>query len=450
VTLAARVLAGHAVLLLVIVGALAAAGELSGLALAVAAGSVGAAAAISVALSLLALRHLGQIAEAAAGLADGDLGRRAPESPSPETYALAHAFNRMAATLEERLATATEERNRLIASLDSSVDAVVALDEKGRVAFANAAAERLLSRSRAELEGRPFAWLLPEAEVVEALRASREEGRQETRVIQRPNRQHLQLFVTPIVGGGEGWSALVIFHDLTEVKRVEEVRRDFVGNVSHELRTPLAGLKSVLETLSAGALDDPDTARGFLTRADGEVDRLVKMVEELLELSRLESGEVPMAQEPVQIGAVLETAVDRLRPRAERKGANLGLDLASGLPQVLGDADRLERVATNLIGNAIKFTQPGGTVRVSAASSNGAVTVTVSDTGVGIAPEDLPRVFERFYKADRSRGDPGTGLGLAVVKHTVEAHGGSVTVDSEQGRGSAFSFSIPAAPTPRE
>ncbi|MEX0800424.1 MAG: ATP-binding protein [Dehalococcoidia bacterium] len=444
--LSARILAVHAILLLVVAGVLAAAGELDGLTIGVAAAAVGVSAAISVGLTALTLRSLGGIVDAAEGLAGGDLSRRAPPTTARETELLASAFNRMASRLEERVAAAMEERNRLMASLDSSVDAVVALDESGHVAFANPAAAELLSRPREELEGQPFAWLMPEADVVEALRVSREEGRRETRVIERPNRRYLQVFATPIVGGGEGWAALVIFHDLTEVKRVEQVRRDFVANVSHELRTPLAGIKSVLETLSGGALEDPKTAREFLARADGEVDRLVKMVEELLELSRLESGEVPMAQEPVALASVLETAVDRLRPRADRQGAQLTLEVTPGLPSVIGDSDRLERVAINLIGNAIKFTERGGAVRVSAAATNGVVTVQVSDTGVGIAPEDLPRVFERFYKADRSRGDSGTGLGLAVVKHTVEAHGGSVAAESEHGRGSRFSFSLPVAP----
>jgi len=221
------------------------------------------------------------------------------------------------------------------------------------------------------------------------------------------------------------------------------VRRDFVANVSHELRTPLSSIKSVLETLQAGALEDRKVAKDFLLRADMEVDRMVQMVEELLELSRIESGEVPLAQEPVEMGTVLARAVERIKPQAEKQNLTLTLEVPPDLPPVIGDGDRLERASVNLLHNAVKFTPAGGSIQASAYFANGAVTVRVSDTGTGIDSEELLRVFERFYKADRSRGSRGTGLGLAVVKHTVEAHGGTVSVESTPGRGSTFSFSIP-------
>jgi two-component system phosphate regulon sensor histidine kinase PhoR len=249
----------------------------------------------------------------------------------------------------------------------------------------------------------------------------------------------------PIVGGGE-WVALVVFHDITEARRLEQTRRDFVANVSHELRTPLASIKSVIETLQSGALNEEAVAQDFLSRADAEVDRMVQIVEELLELSRLESGQVPLAKEPVDMGSVLSRAVERLRPQAEKKGLSLTLEQAPDLPPVIGDADRLERVALNLIHNAIKFTPDGGSVGVSATLAEAAIKVEVSDSGVGIATEDLPRIFERFYKADRARGSGGgTGLGLAVVKHIVEAHGGTVSVESREGHGSTFRFFLPTA-----
>jgi two-component system phosphate regulon sensor histidine kinase PhoR len=280
---------------------------------------------------------------------------------------------------------------------------------------------------------------------VQALRACREEGSQKTCLIERPNRQYLQATITPIAGGGE-WTALAVFHDITEARRVEQTRRDFVANVSHELRTPLASIKSVIETLSSGALDDRAAAQDFLSRADAEVDRLVQIVEELLELSRLESGQAPLAKESVDMGDALSRAVERLRPQADKKKLNLTLEQALDLPPVIGDADRLERVALNLIHNAIKFTPDGGSISVSAALGDDAVRVEVSDSGVGIAAEDLPRIFERFYKADRARGSGGgTGLGLAVVKHIVEAHGGAVSVESREGHGSTFRLSLPIA-----
>jgi two-component system phosphate regulon sensor histidine kinase PhoR len=216
------------------------------------------------------------------------------------------------------------------------------------------------------------------------------------------------------------------------------------------LRTPLASMKSVIETLRGGAVHNEKAAREFLALADGEVDRLVQMVEELLELSRIESGDVPLTRRPVDLAAALARAVERLRVRAERQGLRLTLQVAPGLPPITGDAERLERVAVNLIQNALNFTPAGGSINVSACREDGAVTVRVRDTGVGIAPEDLPRIFERFYKADRVRGPKdaglaggGTGLGLAIVKHTVEAHGGRVSVESRMGEGATFTVTVP-------
>ncbi len=343
------------------------------------------------------------------------------------------------------VAAASQERDRLAAALNSSVDALLAVDPDGRIAFANAAAGQLLQQE--SLAGNSFAFVLPNEHVSAALRSSRENGRRHSTLIEQPGRRYLQVITTPIVSG-EDWSVLVVVHDLTDAKRTEQVRRDFIANVSHELRTPLASLKSVIETLQEGALEDRAAAREFLARADAEVDRVVQIMEELLELSRIESGEVPMAQQPVEIADVLARAVIRLRHQAQREGIDLTLTAVPDLPPILGDAERLERVAMNLIHNALKFTPSGGSVRVQAACVDGSVVVNVSDTGAGIAAEDLPRIFERFYKADRARSGAGTGLGLAIVKHTVEAHGGAVAVESAEGRGATFTISLPAATLP--
>jgi two-component system phosphate regulon sensor histidine kinase PhoR len=406
------------------------------------------AAGLSLAIGSTIMRPLGRLAGAARSIASGNLAERVRPRPSGEVGELADAFNYMAESLQELVAAASQERERMIAALNSSVDAVLAVDAEGRITFANRAAERLFERSGGDLVGKPFAWAMPNEEVMEALRASREDGRRETRLVERANRQYFRVITTPIIGGGE-WAALVVFHDLTDVRRVEQVRRDFVANVSHELRTPLASIKSVIETLAGGALEDEAAARDFLSRADAEVDRMVQLVEELLELSRIESGELPMSREPVEMASVVADAVERLRPQAEKQGLSLTVDIAADLPPIIGDAERLARVVVNLLHNAVKFTLAGGSVQVSAGLAEGAVTVRVSDTGVGIAPEDLPRIFERFYKSDRARASGGTGLGLAVVKHIVEAHGGTVSVESEQGRGSTFSFAIPVPSSPR-
>jgi len=355
---------------------------------------------------------------------------------------LIDALNDMAAKLNVRLGTASQEHNRALAALNSSVDAVIAVDAQDRISFVNLAAERLFARSKEELIGNPFVWIMPDAQIMNALRTSRKEGRSESAVLDRPRKRHLQVITTPIIGGGD-WAALAVFHDLTAIRRTEQVRRDFVANVSHELRTPLASIKSVIETLQSGALDDRSVAEEFLGRADLEVDRLAQMVEELLELSRIESGEVPLARQPIDLGNVVNRAVSRLRAQAEKQNMRLELKIDTELPEIIGDAERLERAVVNLVHNAIKFSTSGGSIYVLVGTTVETVTVSVRDAGAGIEPEDVPRVFERFYKADRSRHGGGTGLGLAIVKHTVEAHGGTVNVTSEPGRGSTFSFAIP-------
>jgi len=407
---------------------------------------------LSLLISGSVLGPLGRLTRAARAMAAGRLEERIAPRPSGEVGELADAFNQMGEDLQELIAAASQERSRLQAALNSSSDAVVAVGAEGRIAFANVAAERLFMRSQDELVGNPFAWVMPNEKVLEGLRRSREDGQRSVLLVERPN-QGLQVTAAPIIGGGE-WASLVVINDLTEVRRTEQIRRDFIANVSHELRTPLASIKSVIETLEGGALQDPEAAKEFLSRADEEVDRLVQMVEELLELSRLESGQAPLARKPVEVREVLQRAVERLSAQAERQSIRLGLDVRPDLPPVLGDAERLERAVINLVHNALKFTPAGGDVTVSAALADGSVSVRVTDTGVGIAPEALPRIFERFYKADRARtqggGRSGTGLGLAVVKHTVEAHGGTVSVKSRHGEGSTFTISLPAMALPAD
>lgn len=383
------------------------------------------------------------LAGAAREIGQGELTARLEQGPDDELGLAYDEFNRMASQLESRVAAASQERNRLMAALNSSLDAVVAVDADSNITFANAAVLGLLGRAPDEIVGNPFVFIMPDPAAIEGLRGSRERGESSSHVIERPNRRFLRAIITPIVGGG-AWSSLVVFHDLTDVKRVEEVRRDFVANVSHELRTPLAAIKSVIETLDGGAMDDKAVAHDFLGRADAEVDRLVQMVEELLELSRIESGEMPVSHERVDVAAVIESAADRMRAPAERAGLTLGVSVQSDLPGTTGDRVSLERAIVNLVHNAIKFTPEGGRIEIAGRPDRGGVTIEVSDTGVGIEPADLPRVFERFFKVDRARRAGGTGLGLALVKHTAEAHGGRVEAESRLGEGSRFRMWLPA------
>jgi len=259
-------------------------------------------------------------------------------------------------------------------------------------------------------------------------------------------RRTVEAVVSRIPGAARGSKqVLLILRDLIELRRAETVRREFVANVSHELRTPVASLKALAETLAVGALEDRSVARDFLHRMDVEIDGLAQLVEELLQLSRIESGQVALDLRPVDLGGVVSAGAERLRPQAERGGVALSVDMPSDLPPVRADAGRIQQVVVNLVHNAVKFTPPGGWVKVSAQSHDGAVAVMVADNGAGIPEDALARLFERSYKADPARSGGGTGLGLAIVKHIVQAHGGEVAVESREGAGSVFSFSLPVA-----
>lgn len=430
-------LAGASVLALVVTAA--------SLAVAIAVGAIVAAGGAILWLAAVRLeRSVRVIRGAAREMAQGEFGTRLPAEDAGELVGAFQDFNEMARSFEERVEAASQERNRLMAAINSSVDAVVALGEDGVVRFANAAAETLVGKGEDLLVGQPLAWAVADRDVIEAVRRAREEGVASRHLIERPSRQVLEAYVAPITGGGE-WTLLVVFHDVTESKRLDDVRRDFVANVSHELRTPLSAVKSVIETLQGGAVEEPDVARDFLARAETEVERLVELLEELLALSRLESGDLHFTEHPLDMRDVVRSVGQRMAPHAKRTGVDLRVEVDGRMQRVSGDPAALERAIVNLVDNAIKFTPKGGSVDLSSGADDGSVTIVVADTGAGIDPLDLPRVFERFFKADRARQRGGTGLGLAIVKHTVEAHGGSIGVESQLGAGSVFRLKLPLA-----
>ncbi len=241
---------------------------------------------------------------------------------------------------------------------------------------------------------------------------------------------------------------LVFLQDITEEKRVETIKKDFVANVSHELRTPLASIKGYSETLLDGGMEDEATRREFLRIIDRHATRMARLIDDLLILSKLESHQMTMDTAPVDLKELILPTVKSFEKQARDKGITMSSRLPEGLPSVQGDRDRLEQVMVNLLDNAIKYTHPGGSVSISASRSDGGVRVDVADTGIGIPSEDMPRIFERFYRVDkaRSRELGGTGLGLAIVKHIIQGHSGRMHVESVPGKGSTFSFSLNAAP----
>jgi two-component system phosphate regulon sensor histidine kinase PhoR len=239
--------------------------------------------------------------------------------------------------------------------------------------------------------------------------------------------------------------AVFVFHDVTELKRLEHVRKDFVANVSHELRTPLTSIKGYLEALLDGAKDDPQKCQQFLKVAQQHADQLNNLITDLLQLSQIESGRYEWRRERINPQGFIRTAVELMKPIAEKKQQSLTVSAGSQLPQITGDPDKLTQVLINLLDNAVKYTPAGGKIDVEARRSGDAVEIIVSDTGLGIPKKDLHRIFERFYRADRARSRDlgGTGLGLSIVKHIVEAHGGTIHAQSEMGKGSKLTIILP-------
>ncbi len=395
-----------------------------------------------------AARRLENLTGTALQIARRDAAPGAPAHTQDEIGRLAHAIDLMAQRLNRQIEARESERGKLAAILRQMTNGVVMIDPEGRVGLLNAAAERMFDVQESAAVGRSLVEVLRHHQLAELWQASRTSGQMREIELEIPHKRlYLQAIATPLDGLMRGHT-LLVFQDLTRLRQLETVRQDFISNISHELRTPLASLKALTETLLDGALDDPPAARRFLTRIDTEVDALFLMVQELLELARIESGRVPLQFQPIQPLTLITSAVERLYLQAERAGLEVTVACPDDLPLVRADPPRMQQVLMNLLHNAIKFTPPGGKIFMRARrnpSQPEEVIFEVADTGVGIPPDDLPRIFERFYKADRSRSGGGTGLGLAIARHLVESHQGRIWVESVQGEGSRFFFSLRTA-----
>jgi len=390
-------------------------------------------------------RSLRRLTEAVRQVPAGELFDEPVSRNSDEFGQLHLAFNQMAVRLRKQINDLDTERSKLAAVLAQMTDGVIIAGEEGEVQLINPAAENMFSITQESALGRTLAEALRSHQFVDLWQQCKQSGETVSTSIEIPTRRiFLQAVATPL-GESLPGSILLLFQDLTRLRHLETVRRDFISNISHELRTPLASLKALTETLQESAFDDPPAARRFLQRMETEVDALSLMVSELLELSRIESGRVPLQLKAVDPKQVIQVAVDRMKLQAQRAGLEMVVDCPSGTPSILADQPRLEQVMVNLLHNAIKFTPAGGRISIHLESSGSEALFTVQDTGPGITEDDLPRIFERFYKADRARTSGGTGLGLAIARHLVEAHGGRIWAESQVGRGSTFRFSIPLA-----
>lgn len=361
-----------------------------------------------------------------------------------EIHQLEFSINQMANELTQQISSFKAESGRLSAVLTSMTDGILLVDKVGTVKMINPSARVLFSIYPEKNEGMSLVEAVENFQIVDLWKKTfNEKSQQATAIEFGPDRIYIQVVATPLEGQNQG-DILLTFQNLTRVRRLEMVRQDFVSNVSHELRTPLTSLKALTETLKDGALQDPPAAQKFLVQMDQEIDNLIQMVEELLELSRIESGKVPLFQERISPEKLVEPAIERMQLQIERARLNLAINFAEDLPQVNADPQRIQQVVINLIHNAVKFTPPSGTISIGASRESGNVVFYVQDTGKGIAPGDLERIFERFYKTDRSRASRGTGLGLSIARHIIESHSGRIWAESNLGQGSTFYFSLPA------
>jgi two-component system phosphate regulon sensor histidine kinase PhoR len=396
-------------------------------------------------------RQMADIKIGAQRLAAGDFTQKLYVPRVEEFASVAESINQMAEELDDRLRRLTHERNEREAVLASMVEGVLAVDTEERVIAVNTAAARLLESDPAEAEGKSIQEIVrnPDLQHVVAQTLAGQRPVEADIVIRvGAEDRNLQANGTLLHGDGEGdvVGAVVVLNDVTRLKRLEAVRRDFVANVSHELKTPVTSIKGFAETLEDGALDDPTAARRFVRIISGQADRLNSIIEDLLALSTLEqSGDSPLLQlEEADLCDVVAVALEVCGPKAEAKHIALNETCAGSLFARVSPP-LLEQAVVNLVDNAVKYSAEGSVVEVALTETGEEIVVSVTDQGQGVAREHLPRLFERFYRVDkaRSRDLGGTGLGLAIVKHIAQIHGGRVSVDSVVGRGSTFRIHLP-------
>lgn len=389
---------------------------------------------------------LNEVIEASRDIARGNLNRRISIISQDEIGDLAKSINDMADRLRHTIDEITAEKDRAQAMLDSMSDVVLALDRKGRIIMVNPAVETTFGIPQADCVGRSVVEVIRNFDldmVLQRVQATNSQLVREVAIIS-PEPRIFILRATPLVGNTKG-GMVVLLRDISERKRMEQMRSEFMSNVSHELRTPLTSIRGFVETLQDSGTEDPQMTRHFLGIIATETTRLSNLVDDLLDLSRIEERRVVRRWQREDIGTLVDQVLTVCGSRAEEKQIAIKASLQPRLPRLFGDPDLLGQVLINLVDNAIKYTPEGGTITISALVEGDEIRIDVADNGVGIPAENLPRIFERFYRVEkaRTRDMGGTGLGLAIVKHIVKGHGGRVDVKSVIGKGTVFSIFLP-------
>jgi len=379
-------------------------------------------------------------------VAEGDFRPIDADRSGDALDSLAVSLNQTAAQLDRTIRTLTEERNLSSAILGSMVEGVAVVNASERLLFANRGFAEILDLDVPPKSGSALVEVVRQTELIEAVRAVLNgESRVETEIVTGTLRQRFFAVTVASVRAAETSGAVIVLHDITELRKLERVRRDFVANVSHEFKTPLTAIQGFAETLLAGAIDDPQNRLRFLEIILEHSRRLARLTDDLLKLSKMDADRLELEIRCLSVSQFVESCIETTQRPAAEKDLRISVNLQQPVPDIAADRRRLAEVLQNLLDNAMQYTPAGGQIMVSASADHAEVTFTVSDTGIGIPRADQFRIFERFYRVDvaRSREVGGTGLGLAIAKHLVEVHGGRIWVDSEVGQGSQFHFTVP-------
>lgn len=404
---------------------------------------------LGIILSTTITNPIKEITKKAAAMAEGNFNQVVRISSNDELGQLAHAFNHMTNRLKEALSSNEEEKNKLASILANMSDGVVATDELGKVIVMNRRAKQMLQVKESDVMGIDIAELLnmTKREIGQYVLGDNNIAMIKLQLDESDDVLTVRVTFTPIHRRGRGVTGtIIVLQDVTEQEELDRSRREFVANVSHELRTPLTSIKSYLEALDDGAMADPELSHRFVGVTRNETERMIRLVTDLLHLSRMDSKEAAINKEQTNLINMLEDVADRFSFQLKQKRISISIDVQSVIGPIMLDADQIDQLLDNLVSNAIKYTPEHGSVEIIVRKIDDEfIEVSVQDTGVGIAKKDLNRIFERFYRVDkaRSRNMGGTGLGLSIAREIVRAHGGVITIESEPSQGTKVTFTLP-------